>query len=98
MRKLKSVKLFILFFLLISCGYAPLYKDLSNTDFSIQIVKINGDRNLNNLFKSNLINYDSKNSEKNYDIDINTRYIKSIIAKDTTGAATEYKLTVNAFF
>ena len=36
--------------------------------------------------------------KKIYDIDINTKYIKDIIAKDTTGAATEYKLTINASF
>lgn len=98
MKKLKSVNLLIIFFLLISCGYTPLYKDLSNTNFSITINKINGDRNLNNLFKSNLINYNSNNSETNYNIDINTEYLKSIIAKDTTGAATEYKLIVEASF
>ena len=98
MKKLKSINLILIFLLFISCGYSPIYKDLSNTNFSITINKINGDRNLNNLFKSNLINYDSKNSETNYNIDINSKYIKSIIAKDTTGAATEYKLTVDASF
>ena len=98
MKKLKSINLITLFFLFISCGYSPLYKDLSNINFSITLNEMNGDRTINNLIKSKLNNYNSSNSEKKYDIDINTKYTKDIIAKDTTGAATEYKLIINASF
>ena len=87
-----------IFLLFISCGYSPLYKDLSNVNFSIKLNEINGNRTINNLIKSKLNTYSSNDAEKNYDIDINTKYIKDIIAKDTTGAATEYKLTVNTSF
>ena len=98
MKKLKSIHLIIIFFLFISCGYSPLYKDLSNINFSITLNELNGNRTINNLIKSELNTYNSNNAEKKYDIDINTKYIRDIIAKDTTGAATEYKLTVNASF
>ena len=98
MKKLKSIYLIIIFFSFISCGYSPLYKDLSNINFSIRLNEVNGNRTINNLIKSNLNTYNSKNAEKKYDIDINTKYIKDIIAKDTTGAATEYRLTINASF
>ena len=98
MKKLKSVNLILMFLFLISCGYSPLYKDLSNINFSITLNEINGNRTINNLIKSNLNNYNVNNAQKNYSIDINTKYIKDIIAKDTTGAATEYKLTVNTSF
>ena len=82
----------------ISCGYSPLYKDLSNVNFSITLNEVSGNRKINNLIKSRLNAYNSNNAEKKYDIDINTKYTKDIIAKDTTGAATEYKLTINAYF
>ena len=59
---------------------------------------MNGNRTINNLIKSKLNTYNSNDDGKKYDIDINTKYIKDIIAKDTTGAATEYKLTVSASF
>jgi outer membrane lipopolysaccharide assembly protein LptE/RlpB len=98
MKKLKSIYLIIIFFSFISCGYSPLYKDLSNINFSIRLNEVNGNRTINNLIKSNLNTYNSKNAEKKYDIDINTKYIKDIIAKDTTGAATEYKLTISSSF
>ena len=98
MKKLKSINFIIIFLFFIGCGYSPIYKDLSNINFSIKLNKVSGNRTLNNLFKSNLNNYNSNNSEKKYNIDIETKYIKDIIAKDTTGAATEYKLTINVSF
>jgi len=98
MNKLKSINLIVIFLLFVSCGYSPLYKDLSNINFSITLNEVNGNRTINNLIKSNLNIYNSKDAEKKYDIDINTRYIKDIIAKDTTGAATEYKLTISTSF
>ena len=98
MKKLKSINLIIIFLLFISCGYSPLYKDLSNISFSITLNKVNGDRIINNLIRSKLNTYNSNNREKNYTIDIDTNYTKNIIAKDTTGAATEYKLIINSSF
>ena len=98
MKKFKSINLIIIFLLFISCGYSPLYKDLTNINFSITLNEVNGNRTINNLIKTKLNTYNSNVAEKNYNIDVNTKYIKDIIAKDTTGAATEYKLTINASF
>ena len=98
MKKIKSFNLIVIFLLFVSCGFSPLYKELSNINFSITLNEINGDRTINNLIKSKLNTYNVINAEKNYDIDINTKYIKDIIAKDTTGAATEYKLTISTSF
>ena len=98
MKKLKSINLILIFLLFLSCGYSPLYKNLSNINFSVTLNEINGNRTINNLIKSKLNNYNTNNPEKNYNIDINTKYIKDIIAKDTTGAATEYKLTIKVSF
>ena len=98
MKRLKSIYLITIFLLFISCGYSPLYKDLSNINFSITLNEVNGNRTINNLIKTKLNTYNSNVAEKNYNIDVNTKYIKDIIAKDTTGAATEYKLTISTSF
>ena len=98
MKKLRSINIFIIFLLFVSCGYSPIYKDLSSINFSITLNRMDGNRTINNLIKSNLNSYNSSDAEKKYNVDINTKYIKDIIAKDTTGAATEYKLTINASF
>ena len=98
MKKIKSIYIIAVFLLFIGCGYSPLYKDLTNVNFSISLNEINGNRTINNLIISKLNNYNSSDAEKEYDVNINTKYTKDIIAKDTTGAATEYKLTINASF
>ena len=98
MKKIKSIYIITVFLLFISCEYSPLYKDLTNVNFSITLNEINGNRSINNLIISKLNTYNSNDAEKEYDININTKYTKDIIAKDTTGAATEYKLTINASF
>ena len=64
MKKLKSIYLITIFLLFISCGYSPLYKDLSNINFSITLNEINGNRTINNLIKSKLNTYNSNNAEK----------------------------------
>ena len=87
MKKIKSFKFFVIFFLFISCGYSPLYKDLGDINFSITISETNGNRKINNLLKSKLSSYNSTDAEKNYIIKISSEYFKDIIAKDTTGAA-----------
>ena len=98
MKKIKSIYIITVFLLFISCEYSPLYKDLTNVNFSITLNEINGNRSINNLIISKLNTYNSNDAEKEYDININTLYTKDIIAKDTTGAATEYKLTINVSF
>ena len=93
-------KFFILIYVIFlsGCGYQPIYQNLSNTDYNILIKEINGDRDINNLLVSKLKSYNSNNTNKNYEISINSIYNKEIVAKDTTGAASEYKIIVNVNF
>tara|TARA_B100001287_G_C22226733_1_gene319546 strand:+ start:54 stop:515 length:462 start_codon:yes stop_codon:yes gene_type:complete len=98
MKKIKSINLFIIFFFIISCGYSPIYKDLKEINFSVNINELNGDRKINNLIKTQLDNYKNNDAIIKYDIIINTKYEKNIIAKNTTGAATEYKLIIYTSF
>jgi outer membrane lipopolysaccharide assembly protein LptE/RlpB len=98
MEKLRSIRLIAIFLLCISCGFSPLYKDLNDINFLITLNKVDGNRTINNLFRSNFNSYNAKNSTKDFNIDINSKYLKNIIAKDTTGAATEYKLIVSVSF
>ena len=103
----KYVAFIVLPILLLGCGFAPMYKNLKNVDFVINIKDMYGDRDLNNLIKSQLKsytideeseNYDIKKDYKNYDIVINSKYTKIVTAKNTTGAATNYKITIKTTF
>ena len=54
-----------------------------------------GDSDINNMIKNELKFYSNKNSEKKYDISINSDYQKIIISKNSAGVATDYKLMVD---
>ena len=94
----KILKLVLLIFIISSCGYSPMYKNVENVNFSIDLNQITGDRIINNKIKSKLLSYTLENKEKNYEINFITDYSKNIVAKDTTGAATEYKIILTAEF
>ena len=91
----KSIILTVLLVLLNSCGYTPLYLG-SSSKISIEIIKQDGDRDINNLIISNLKRFSNKSeiTKKNYEIIINSLYSKKIIAKDATGKSTDYKLNI----
>ena len=47
-------KIFLIFFfpiLVFGCGYEPIYKDISNLNFSIILNNVSGDEKINELIK-----------------------------------------------
>ena len=96
--KTNFIYIIIILIILNGCGFTPVYKNIDNVDFKIKISEIYGERKIDNLIKSNLKNYALNNSETIYDIKVESKYTKNIIAKDTTGAATEYKIILEVKF
>jgi hypothetical protein len=94
-KKIISITLFLS--LLAACGYTPIYsgKNMENKNFSIEIVSMDGDRDINNQITLHLRKYQN-NLKKKKLISINTEYKKSIYLKDSSGDASEYKLEVTA--
>ena len=96
---IKKILILILpIFLLTGCGYTPIYKNIKNVNFSIELEETTGDRIINNKIKSKLLSYTLENKDKNFIISFNSKYNKNIVAKDTTGAATEYKIIIETEF
>ena len=95
----KNISKFILIILLLnSCGYNPMFKDFNDIDFLINIKETTGARTINNLIITNLKSYSKLDAKKKYNVSMDTEYKKNIIAKDSTGAATEYKIIVSSKF
>ena len=94
----KILTIILPIFILSNCGYTPIYKNLDNTNFSINILGYSGNRSVNNKIKSRLTNYTLVEREKKFNISFNSEYKKNIVAKDTTGAATEYKIIIETEF
>ena len=98
MIKVKFLQLSLIILLLSNCGYTPLYTNVDNINFKINILKMNGVREINNIIKNNLESYSLKNSKKEFNISIESKYFKNIVTKDTTGAATEYKIIIETTY
>ena len=77
--------------LITGCEYKPIYSDSNKTDYKIIITKITGDKKLNKFLISNLERNSQKNSDKIVNIEINTKYTRVILAKDSAGNVTDYQ-------
>ena len=95
-------KIFLIFFfpiLVFGCGYEPVYKDISNLNFSIFLNNVSGDQKINRLIKSKLKNYNyNQDGFKKYNVNIISDYKKTTISKDGTGKATDYEISVKIKF
>jgi hypothetical protein len=94
----KILKIFLFSILISGCGYSPMFMNFDNSDFGININNTSGTRKINNLILSNLKSYTKRETENKFNISFNSEYLKNIIAKDSTGSATEYKITIHATF
>lgn len=95
----KVFSFIVIFFLLTSCGYTPMFSNLEKNNIFIIIQNIEGDRTINNLIKKRLLQYQKNtNAEKKYQLEILSEYNKLIITKDAAGIITNYRLTANVNF
>ena len=97
-RKISSF-LIILSFLIYSCGFTPQYAGFKNLEFDLVIDNVSGDRDFNNVIKSQIKRYDRgrKDVEK-IKISYESDYKKIILSKNTKGEATKYNLKVKVIF
>ena len=87
----------LIFFLLFlnNCGYTSVYKSQKTQDLKINIIEMTGDNEINNLIKNELKFYSNRNSNKKYDISVDSQHQKIIISKNNEGVATDYQLLVD---
>lgn len=88
----RTFLILVLFSLITSCGFSPLYSNKSNKNFSIKTIGFQGDKTINNYVKLGLKQYQNNNFDNGYDIIIDTKFSKNILAKDKTAKITSYKL------
>mgnify|MGYP001414469128 CR=1 FL=1 len=94
----KFFLLILVTFLLNNCGFTPLYLNKSNNNFSIVDLTMKGDRTINNYIKINLYQLLNDNNEKQFTINVDTKYNKSVLSKDKTAKITEYELSSISVF
>ena len=98
---LKKIITTLSFFLLLSCGYEPMYskkKINNNYNFSINTINLIGDNEINQILKNKLkkkINKEKKSTELN--LNLNSKIEKSITSKNKKGNPIGFsiKITTN---
>ena len=97
-RKISSF-LIILSFLIYSCGFTPQYAGFKNLEFDLVIDNVSGDRDFNNVIKSQIKRYDRERDDvEKIKISYESEYEKVILTKNTKGEATKYNLKVKVIF
>ena len=91
---MKNIVIITVLFFVTACGYTSVYKN-KTTNLQINILEMRGDNEFNNFIKNEINLYSNNNSKNKYEISILSKYIKDIISKDTSGVATDFKVSVN---
>jgi len=94
----KYIILISLIFFLTNCGFSPIYVKNTNTNFSIENVNYQGDRELNNFLKTNLNQYKNENSDRKILIEATSEYEKIVLTKNAASEVTNYKLIAKVIF
>ena len=89
-----AILTFVLF--LSHCGYSSIYKNQQSLDFQFNIIKTEGDNEMNSLIKNEIKLYTNTDSQKIYNIKINTDYKKKVLTKNSSGVITDYNLTTTS--
>ena len=92
--KKKIYLLIIILFLNNNCGFTPKYAGYKGINYDLSIDKMSGDRELNNFIKSQLRRYENKKESeiKIINIDIESKFEKKAIARNTKGNVTRFDL------
>jgi hypothetical protein len=94
----KKIIIFSYIFFLTSCGFTPIYLNNTDVNFSIEQVNYSGDRELNKFLNINLNQYKNEKVNNKISIDIESKYEKIILSKDSTGKAINYELQAEVVF
>ena len=94
MRKILITSVLCIF--LTGCGFEPLYKNINTQNLKInyEIIETNGNDEINKYIVNSLNRYLDLKSNKIYEININTKYVKSGIANNKKKETTAYLLEI----
>ena len=93
---MKNIAIFTFVLFLSHCGYSSIYKNQKSLDFQFNVIKTEGDYEMNNLIKNEIKLYTNTDSQKIYNIKINTDYKKEVLTKNSSGVITDYNLTATS--
>ena len=94
----KNILITTIILYLSNCGFAPIYLNNENIDFSIEQINYVGDRELNNFLKTNLYQYKNETVDNKIFIEANSVYKKNILSKNKVGEISNYEIKAEVIF
>ena len=94
-------KIFFVIFLLNllnHCDYKPIYSNQNKINHKIIITSFAGDKDINDIIFKNLKKNSKEKSKEIINISFDTKYTKSVLAKDAAGTITDYQTNVITLF
>jgi hypothetical protein len=96
---LKKILLPFLFLIILNnCDYSPVYLEGKNTKLNINVIEVNGDAEINKVIANEIKEIANNKYAKKIDLKINTNFIKTILARNTKGIATNFELKATSSF
>tara|TARA_B100001057_G_scaffold145352_1_gene145309 strand:+ start:3469 stop:3921 length:453 start_codon:yes stop_codon:yes gene_type:complete len=93
---MRNFLIIISLFFFSSCAYSPIFKNLNDSNFFIEIESINGEQIINETIINKLNTISNIESENKIILEINTQYNKSVITKDKKGNPSTFKLSASS--
>lgn len=94
----KTLFIILLFFLLQHCGYSPIYTNVKNLDYKLNVINISGDNDINNLVKKYIQRHSNLSKNKSLNLNIKTDYTKNVLSKNKEGKITNYLIKTRIEF
>jgi len=95
---LKKIIITLSFFLLLSCGYEPIYskKQINNNyNFSINTINLIGDNKVNQILKKELKkNLNKEKTSTEFNLNLNSRIVKTITSKDKKSNPKKFSIKI----
>jgi len=86
------------FFLLLSCGYEPIYskKQINNNyNFSINSINLKGDNEVNQVIKNKLNkNLNKEKISNEFNLNLNSKIVKTVTSKDKKGNPKRFSIKI----
>ena len=96
MKKIFKISIIIYFFMLSSCGFSPILKNVNLENVKISKIDYSGSSDLVYFLRSNLNIPITKNANNGYKIKIFINEGTTSVTKDTAGVTTEERITIGA--
>tara|TARA_X000000950_G_C13859820_1_gene638211 strand:+ start:21 stop:491 length:471 start_codon:yes stop_codon:yes gene_type:complete len=91
---IKSIKYFLIFLFLLSCGYSPIYQTNEKVNFKLDIIDFSGDKEIGREIIKSLEKFKEGENSNIFDLNLNINKREIIVTKNKKGDPSSFKTTI----